>query len=277
MTGLLNRVEQGAGRALWLDYVDYAGALLAGGGIPWLDVTACAALLRKAQGLLGSDVTGLPLARVCDAWLAAHPGLLEAMGARSRAVYPLKTLLADDQLRSHCVELQQAVRGSVGGTVAALVVPSPRAWVQEAFRQGHGTTTEAGDDEADSAAAYIADFLRVFGEAGVDAVLLEETVDTEPAAAADAQCYAAVLNVARHYRWDAGLRVPAGRYAGGESGFAVVIAPATLPGAASGLALADDFWTGSAVPAPVAGGFRYARIPPRSDPETVLERLALLR
>jgi hypothetical protein len=45
---------------------------------------------------------------------------------------------------------------------------------------------------------FIADFLRAFGEAGVDALMLDE-VDGH---AADIATYQSVLNLAAHYRWD---------------------------------------------------------------------------
>jgi hypothetical protein len=277
MPAFIDRVKAGDGSTLWLDFVDYAGALLAGGNVPWLDTAACAAWLRKAQGLLGSDVISLPVSHVCSAWLAAHAPLRATMAAKSRTVFPLKGLLADDALRAHLVELVRALRGTVPGPVFALACASPRLWVADAFRQAHAVEVEVGEDDADSAALYIADFLRAFGEAGVDVLLLEESATSEPGTAADVACYRSVLNVAGHYRWAAGLKVPGGRYAGGEAGFDFVIAPRPLPGAMAGRTVGGEFWEGAAPPELAPNAFRYATIPVRADPERVLERLALLR
>lgn len=267
-------------RPLWLDYGDYAGALLAGGQPPWLDVGAFVAWQRKAQGLLKSDVVGLPVASVVEAWLAARPGLREEMASKRRTVFALKTLLADEALRAHLVELVRGLRGCFADTPLALVCPSPRRWVAEAFRQAHGADAEVevGDDEADSAAMYMADFLRSFGEAGIDVLLLRESADSEPADAAAVAVYQPVLNIAAHYRWELGLEAAAGRYAGGEAGLGFVIAPSALPGARAGCEVPAAFWSGGVAPPDCPpGGLRHARIPADAQPETVLQRLGELR
>jgi hypothetical protein len=262
--------------ALWLDYTDYAAALLANGAVPWLDVGAAVAWQRKAQGLLKSDVITLPIAAVCAAWIDAHSLLREAMAAKRRAVVPLKTLLADEALRRHLVELAGGLRACFPALPLALAVPSPRDWVAEAFRQAHGSAVEVGDDEADGAALYVADFLRVFGDSGIDALLLQESAESEPAAAEALGCYQAVLNLAVHYRWDVGLAAPAGRYAGGEARLGFVIAPRALPGARAGCIVPVEFWSGATPPDCPPQGFRYAVIPAGAQPETVLLRLEAL-
>jgi hypothetical protein len=186
---------------VWLDSHAYCAHLLAKGNAPWLDTTAFVAWQRKSMGLLKPDVVSLPLVPAIDAWLAAHPELAAAMAAKFRTVYPLKTLLADEALRAHLVELTRGLRvgvAGVSGPPLALVLPSPRAWVAIAYRQAHGAVVEVVEDEADSASVFIADFLRVFGEAGVDALMLE----APDGGTADAATCQSVLNVATHYRWD---------------------------------------------------------------------------
>src|SRR5271163_4154285 len=192
---------------IWLDSHNYAGRLLAGGTPPWLDVAAFVAWQRKAKGLLKSNVASLPVAAVVADWLETHPDLRDAMGAKTRAVYPLKVLLADEALRAHLVEMASGMRSGVGGLLA-LVMPSPRAGVALAYRQGRGETVEVGEDEADSASVYMADFLRAFGEVGLDALLLREASENPPAAAESLLAYQAVYNVAVNYKWDVSLRVP---------------------------------------------------------------------
>lgn len=280
MGALLERL-QGAGPSgptLWLDADAYAARLLAGGHAPWLDAAEFAAWQRKAHGLLGSDVACVPVGSVIDAWLAAHPALAEAMRARTRAVFPLKTLLADEALRSHLVAIVRAMRGSVRAPVHALVCPSPRDWVRRAYEAAHGAGIEVGDDEADTATLYLADFLRAFGETALDALLLVESEASEPENAAATACYQSVLNVARNYRWDTGLALPGRRWdgAGAEVDFVVAPEPAAIRGA-SGRVVSADFWSGASAPERVAGQFLFATVPEDCAPELVLERLALLR
>ena len=75
--------------------------------------------------------------------------------------------------------------------------------------------------------------------------------------------------MARHYRWDIGLKTPLVPEV--SLPFDYLIAPA----GAAGVEISDSYWR-SADPAPsvAAGGFRYGRIPDDLPPEQVLARLA---
>lgn len=270
--------RSGRPSVIWLDSHDYAGRLLAGGAPPWLDVAAFIAWQRKAKGLLKSNIASLPVASVVAAWLEARPDLRDAMGAKTRAVYPLKVLLADEDLRAHLVEMAGGMRSGVGGLLA-LVTPSPRAWVAMAYRQGHGETVEVGEDEADSASVYIADFLRAFGEIEFEALLLREASENQPASVEDLGAYQAVYNVAVNYKWDVGLQLPKSSTLSGAApnDLAFAVAAATVfDGLPHGIALADDFWNGADGPALRGADFHFGEIPERAIPERVLERLASL-
>lgn len=235
---------------LWLDYGDYAGRLLAGGAVPWLDVAGYVALQRKAQGLLRSDVLQLPVGVVSAAWVAVQPALREAMAAKKRAVVPLKTLMADEGLRAHLVEMARGLRACFPEQPLALACPSPRAWAAQAYRLAHGESVEVGEDETDSAAVYMADFLRSFGDAGIDVLLLQDGPELPLP-----ELYTPVLNVAAHYRWEAGLQSAAHVEAGSLA-----------------FVISQDCWNGGAAP-----GLRHAVIPADAQPESVLQRLAELR
>ena len=271
-------IRPGDNSVIWLDSHKYAGRLLAGGAPPWHDVAAFVAWQRKAQGLLKSSVASLPVAPVAAAWLDSHPDLRKAMGAKTRSVYPLKTLLADERLREHLVEMASGMRAALGG-LFALTLPSPRAWVALAYRQGHGEAIEVGEDEADSASVYVADFLRAFGEVGLDAVLLQEASEDQLDKAEDFLAYQAVYNVAAHYQWDVGLQLPGatGLSGAAPAGLAFVVAADTvLDGLPHGIALGDAFWNGAERPAIRDIDFLFAEIPENAIPERVLERLASL-
>ncbi|MDP9142782.1 MAG: hypothetical protein M3O62_18580 [Pseudomonadota bacterium] len=270
---------QSGRKLLWLDAVDYAGALLAGGSVPWLDTAAYLAWSRKAQSLLRPDVLSLRLDRVCMAWLEANPSLREAMAAKARAVYPLKILLADEALRSQLTDLVKGLRAGSSDQPLALECPSPRLWVSTAYAQAHGAdaAVEVGDDEADSAALLMADFLRVFADAGVDLLLLRESAQSEPDSAAALECYQSVFNVATHYRWTVGLYAPEGRYIGGESALAFVLAPRAVPGSTSGCVIDPAYWTTGVTDGLPVQGLLYASVPSGLQPEKVLERLGALR
>lgn len=280
MPALLQHLINGGlgsrGRGLWLDYNAYAARLLGNGTAPWLDADAAGAWMRKAQSLLKSDVAVLPVAGVVEQWLRAHPELAAAMAAKRRAVFPLKTLLADAPLRAHLVELARVLRALFDKLPLVLAVPSPRRWPALSYAQAYPSEApEIDADAVDSAAAYAADFLRAFADCGVDALLLCEDSGSAPASAEDLSLYQAVFNVAAHYRWDAGLQLPSGSVGAAGDGPAFALADQPLSGLPTGITVPPAFWSGA--DAPASSGFRYAEIPAEAQPERVLERLALLR
>jgi hypothetical protein len=279
MAKFLDQMMSFGGKLLWLDDIEYSSGLLAGGEAPWLDVSACVAWRRKAQSLLKSGVVVLPVGRVCAAWVSRHGDVRAALGARSGTNFPLKTLLREAALRSHVVELVEGLRSSFPDLSLALVCPSPRAWVSEAYCHAFGDSAEVevGSDEVDTAALHIADFLREFGRSDIDTILLEESMQSEPATAAELEWYGSVFNVATHYRWDVGLRIPGVRFGGGGDALAYLIAPRRLDAACFGKVIEPGFWKHAAVdPAPRAE-FMFAQIPRDADPERVLDRLASLK
>lgn len=278
--GLFINLESGSGeRPLWLDSTAYTARLLEGGQAPWLDIASFLSWQRKAQGLLRSDVIALQAEPVVDALLAMHPALRSAMAAKSRALFPLKTLLAATQLREQLSEMLSGMRACFPGIPLALVVPSPRRWIALSYCQAFGADADAaaGADEFDSASMYVADFLRCFSESGLDILLLDEVADTEPTSPTEIEWYRPVLNVATHYRWELGLRLPLAKVDPGMAeGVGFFIAPRPL-GAPTGILTPGTFWAGSLPPGCPTGQFRTAEIPAEANPELVLDRLAVLR
>ncbi|WP_036516738.1 hypothetical protein [Nevskia soli] len=265
---------------VWLDDLSYVERLLGGGRIDWLDVAGLVALRRKAAGLLRAELTVLPAAAVAAAWIEAQPELRQAMASKPRPVVPLRTLLADPGLRARLDELIRALRAGLPGRPLVLALPSPRRWLAEAYSAAHGAgaVLSAGAEEIDTAAVYVAEFLRSFGESGLDAVLLQEALGAEPASAAEISWYRPVLNIAGHYRWDLGLQLPdASGFAGPARDLDFIIAPQPLSGCTLGVALDGEFWSGAAPPQVPAGGFLFAVVPTNAVPEQVLARLAVLR
>ena len=263
-----------AGRVpLWLDDAQYAGTLLAGGAPPWSDASAYCAWRRRAQSLLRSDVLMFPLDAAIIAWLKSHPASVAALQARRRPLYPLKTLLADDGLRTHLSDLIRALRGTSSDVPFALSCRLPGTLAADIFQLAFGEPCEMDDDDADSASVYLADLLRAFGELGVDGLLLGQLADVA-VAPLDAFCQP-ILNLAAHYRWEIGRFQPPDHPVDGLS-FIVTSAPVndTVP---TGIVITAGFWHDERTAEPEAGAFRYAEIPTTLAPDVVLSRLDVLR
>ena len=267
-------------RLLWLDHLAYSAGL-PGGAYAWLDAAAAVAGLRRAQALLRSDVVELPLAPVVAAWLTAYPGLRDSLAVRSRQVHGgLKEILGQAALRGHLGELAQALRAACRGELLALVLPSPRDWPAWALAQAGGDPARADDEDAvDAAAACMADLLRAFASCGVDVLALHET---RPWFGDDLAVWAELCrplaNVAGHYGWDWGVRLPAGWQV--PARLAADFAIGGLPGGFRGLRgieLDSAVWSGGARTAAPAGTFDFASIPPAARPEDVLGCLERLR
>lgn len=280
MAKLLDLIQSASKPLLWLDDTAYVERLLANGNTPWLAPADYVALRRKAAGLLSFDVCVVPLLPIAEASVGANSALAEAMAAKKRAVVPARTLLADEGLRAHLVELLQGLRAAFSSMPLVLQLPSPRVLVAAAYRLAHGAdaSVEVGEDEADSCAVYLAEFLRTFGELGLDGLVLTEEADAEPASVDELEWYQPVVNVAMHYRWDLGVLLPSGQaLASGIPEFQFAIAPTRIEGVVQGTVLEEAFWNGGDAAAVEAGGFRFSKIPAEAVPETVLERLGSLR
>ena len=186
MAKVLETIGVAAKPPLWLDDAAYVDKLLAGGKTPWLASAEYVALRRKAVGLLKPDFNVLPLGQLMRAWVEAHAALRDAMAAKKRAVVPARTLLAEEGLRAHLVDTIQGLRAAFPAMPLILELPSPRDFVGLAHGWAFGADgeLEVGEDEADSCAVYMAEFLRSFGEAGVDGLVLVEAAGSAPASVA---------------------------------------------------------------------------------------------
>lgn len=281
MTHSIRAIAAAQTAQIWLDFYDYAAALLADGRIPWLDPAQFSALHLKAQALLQSAVISLPVEPIAAALIAAQPAIREQMRARSRTVYPLRCLLEQPALREAVLALLQPLRSAHAARPLALMLPSPRRWLKLSYALAHDVSAESvvveGGEEIEAASMYVADFLRSFAQSGIDAVVLVETAGGGARSAEELSWYAPVFNKVQHYRWELGLldAAPCAPLQP-DSSLSFRIAPRHAPDAPSGLLLDAAFWSSAAPQPRAAGQFLYAVVPPGAMPEKVLSRLAAL-
>jgi len=269
------------GRSVWIDGYRYSEALF-GAAVPWLDQASFSAFHGKMQGLLRSDVVALPVEEVAAALLASEPGLAGEMAAKARSAYPLRRLLEDERLRAAVTSLLVVLRAANASSPLALVIPSPRRWFALAYEAARGEPPSediASDiDEIDGASVYVADFLRVFAESGVDILLIAETPGEVPADLKILEAYQSVFNAARHYRWEIGLLDTGATVPPQQGEYLDAVVTRTPAGSGmAGCVLDEAFFDGGDVPVLGTRCFHYVVVPPQARPEGVLERLSELR
>jgi hypothetical protein len=256
----LDRLASGT-RPVWLKDTAYTVRVLMHGAVNWAHPTAVVHWRRNALQLLNPDVAVLDLLAACRGW---------AGSGDTHSSSDLSWVHADREFAAYVSDLIRALRASTNKPLA-LEMPSPRKWM--AISPGFaGKGAKDGDDLIEDIAADTARFLRLQGDAGVDVVLLHE--DNVPDAGTEAAlaCYASLVNTAKHFRWDLGIRLPQ-PCALPPPRFEFAIAPRGAPG----IDLPETFWQGSEAPPLGPGGFYYAEIPEGAQPSEVLGRLKSLR
>ena len=273
----LTAAPSGRTTPVWFDSLAYCHEKLLGGEqVPWASPGELTALTGKAQGMFRSDALLVDLAELYAWRTAVDSELRTAMGARSRVGYALRTLLADEQARTVAVDAVSAASGVGGGTPVVLTMPSPSRWLSISAEQARKPAAPPNPDSADTAAMYIADFLRIFATAPVDGLVLDEG----PTSATDltrADAYRPVLNVAEHYKWAVLICSETAAWPHGPiPGVAgwVGSAPPDQASGTWGLLATDEFWSG-ADPAG-APDLVLAVVPARADPESVMARVRAL-
>ena len=286
----LDAPPSGRFRPVWFDAAAYGRARLLGGGdLPWQAQAELTSFFGKTQAMFGSDAILADVADVFAQRAAADQDLRTAMAARSRPGYALRTLLGDEQARADAADAVGALAATKGAVPLVLTVPAPGRWLAAAAAAANPGAAPPEAGQAETAAMYSADFLRTFGDAGVDGLLLDE--GPVPAGQlTDPEAYRPVLNVAEHYGWPVLIRTEAAAAwpHGPVPGVALWIgSSAPVPVAASapadsasgargrwGVVAGPDFWADADPPADA--DLVLARIPAQADPEAVMKRVRAL-
>jgi len=290
----LDAPPSGRFRPVWFDAVAYGRARLLGGGdLPWQAPAELTSFFGKTQAMFGSDAVLADVADVFAQRAAADQALRAAMVARSRPGYALRTLLGDERARADAADAVGALAATKGAVPLVLTVPAPGRWLAAAAAAANPGAAPPEAGQAETAAMYSADFLRTFGDAGVDGLLLDE--GPVPAGQlTDPEAYRPVLNVAEHYGWPVLIRTEAAAAwpHGPVPGVALWIgsaapvpvpapAPADADAAAGGgapgrwgVVAGPDFWADADPPADA--DLVLAQIPAQADPEAVMKRVRAL-
>ena len=274
----LDAPPSGRARAVWFDAAAYGRARLLGGGdVPWSSPAELSSFFAKLGGMFRSDAILVDLADLFAQRTAADQRLRAAMAARSRPGYALRTLLGDEQARGIAAEAVRVLAATSGPVPLVLTVPAPGRWLAAAAQQAGSDPGPPDAGQAETAAIYSADFLRLFAGAGVDGLLLDE--GRVPAGELiHPEAYRPVLNVADHYEWsvliqtDAAAAWPHGSVPG--VAFSLGSAGPDEPSGRWGIVAGSDFWAG--VGPPAEADLVLAPVPADADPEAVMKRVRAL-
>ena len=274
----LDAPPSGRARPTWFDAAAYGRARLLGGGdVPWASPAELSSFFAKIGGMFRSDAVLVDLADLFAQRTAADQQLRAAMAKRSRPGYGLRTLLGDEQARSTAVEAVRVLAATSGPVPLVLTVPAPGRWLVAAAQQAGSDPGPPDAAQAETAAIYSADFLRLFADTGVDGLLLDE--GRVPAGELiHTEAYRPVLNVADYYEWPVLIQTDAATAwpHGPVSGVALWLGSAapSQPAGRWGVVADADFWEGAHPSA--EADLVLAAVPAEADPEAVMKRVRAL-
>ena len=274
----LDAPPSGRARPVWFDAAAYGRARLLGGGdVPWSSPAELSSFFAKLGGMFRSDAILVDLTDLFAQRTAADQQLRAAMAARSRPGYALRTLLGDEQARGIAAEAVRVLAATSGSVPLVLTVPAPGRWLAAAAHQAGSDPGPRDAGQAETAAMYCADFLRLFAGVGVDGLLLDE--GRVPAGELiHPEAYRPVLNVADHYEWpvliqtDAAAAWPHGPVP--DVALWLGSAGPGEPAGRWGIVADADFWDGGGLPA--GADLVLAAVPAEADPEAVMKQVRVL-
>jgi hypothetical protein len=252
--------------------------------VPWYSPAELSSFFAKIGGMFGSDAILVDVGDMFAQRAAADQQLRAAMTARSRPGYALRTLLGDEQARGTAAEAVRVLAATSGSVPLVLTVPAPGRWLAAAARQARPDAgppdagpPDAGPPDAgqaETAAIYSADLLRLFAGTGVDGLLLHE--GRIPAGELiHPEAYRPVLNVADHYEWPVLIQTDAAAaWPHGPVPDVAVWLGSAAPGESAGrwgIVAEADFWAGAGPPA--GADLVLAPVPAAADPEAVMKRV----
>lgn len=283
--GLLTHHLFGEGKArVWLKASAYTTRILLGsnGADPWVSPADYLAYFTQAHSLLKPDVAVLEVGDLFASWHRRHSVEAAAPPKRRSPSGALRRLIEIDGARALLGEIIEATLSHLGASVPlVLSMPSPRAWVLGAAEQAGFDPDMIDLDAVEDGAMYVADLMRSVSTHKIGGLLLEELRVDPGYGASTVERYRSIVNLARHYRWGLGLRIPEGCSCAeaARSDIDVVIAssPGNAPEKAFGVDVSERFREGAVMPKLRRPSFYFVEIAATQRPEEVLERLAALR
>lgn len=275
--------DGGISSRLWINFNAYAKKLLLSEeDNPWTTPASYMSFYGQAHGLVKADVAVLDVWDLYQHWMQEDKDALESMVTKRRVTLPVKKMLEAFAPRELLAEVITAISNNYNGSVPiVLVIPSPRALVVKAYQAANDGDIEPDEMSVDTAAMYVADYLRYFSETGLSGVLLMEDESLMPLNSEELSWYQPVFNVTKHYRWAVGVHLPEeieNFVLPDDVNFSIVPAQSDLADDSLGIDISEQLWgQGNDSLGARNKGFYYLSIPESSKPELVLETLSTLK
>jgi hypothetical protein len=268
---------------IWINFNAYAKKLLLSEGEnPWTTPASYMSFYGQAHGLVKADVAVLDVWDLYQHWMQEDKDALESMVTKRRVTAPVKKMLEAFAPRELLAEVITAVSNNYNGSVPiVLVIPSPRALVVKAYQAANDGDIEPDEMSVDTAAMYLADYLRYFSGTDLSGVLLKEDESLMPLNSEELSWYQPVFNVTKHYRWAVGVHLPTEIekfVLPDDINFSIVPAQSGLADGSHGIDISEQLWKQGADSLGARNtGFYYLSIPEDSKPELVLDTLSTIK
>ena len=265
---------------MWVDFNDYAENLILGADAdPWKTPAEYISFYQQAHSLVGAEVVAINVWGLYESWMSTDKDAIPSMSGKRRVTVALKKMLEAASPREFLAELLIALNDNYGAnTPIVLVLPSPRSLLVKANKAANGVDVIPDETGIDTAAMYMADYLRYFSELEISGILLVEDSNLLPMSTEEVSWYQPVFNIAKHYRWSLGVKLAFdqdGFELPDDIEFCISTTNGHDRGITFGLDVTDALWKEGVdyEDIPRTDDFFYLTIPVEVKPETVLDRL----
>ena len=259
-------------RLVWIEFDDYAHRVFAGDSPDWLNIAnVFVGGVGQALGVVATEVLSIDL-------LAAYRIALERSEASPADT--IETMLGQDIPQQFVGQVIDALAHRYGDRMDLVVkIPSPAQLLRLA-----GLQDPPSFDDLDDVGIGLSNLLREFSARPIAGVLI---ATSEPISSDEAEALESVVSVARHYEWRVALSLDSASTVPGELpevdmdllllpalGHADIAADTALSLPIGG-GLGADYWQGDTdIPVEPHRALFYGTIPPDTQPERVVKRVA---
>ncbi|WP_374723177.1 hypothetical protein [Peribacillus tepidiphilus] len=278
-------------KLVWLDYFDYAIRLFSNGKHDYVKKPdSFISIVSQGQALLKSDIVNVNIECFYIEYINENKELVQKW-AEKKLGFAVKKLLASTEPKEIITEVLKGLSFLYEHSKPlVLIIPSPKSWVKMVLNSlENGINHKVEQDQIEAVAMYQAEWLRGFSKAGLSGIVIKEEVNLEYEIDHHLEFYQPILNISDHYQWSTGIYVSefSGELLKFHEKFDFTLFSRNSKSDFIPLwekeepifgGLNREFWQGEEEAAAVPSNALYfGKIPPDTEPETVLVQLKKIR